>query len=87
MTSCFGGISYVPAVSDNNEHLVVLRTELHKKYKTNQLDGYCLYLYVDNTEVTNHIINISLSESDSIHTHRISIMSQEKYCNYICNCN
>ena len=33
-----------PTDSYNNDHLVILRSELHQKYKTNQLDGYCLYL-------------------------------------------
>ena len=33
-----------PQESQENEHLRVLRIELHKKYKQNELDGYGLYL-------------------------------------------
>ncbi|XP_013402626.1 cell division cycle protein 23 homolog [Lingula anatina] len=34
-----------PPDSVENDHLKLLRTELHKKHSTNSLDGYCLYLY------------------------------------------
>lgn len=33
--------------SSENQHLKILRTELHKKHQTGLLDGYCLYLSVD----------------------------------------
>ncbi len=28
----------------DNDHLKILRLELHKKYQAAELDGYCLYL-------------------------------------------
>ena len=36
----------LPAPQENveNEHLRVLRVELHRKYKSGELDGYGLYL-------------------------------------------
>ena len=58
-----------PTSTDNCsiEHLLILRTELNQKYKSNQLDGYCLYLYavvLKKLDLFKHAIDVFV---ESIH--------------------